>query len=281
VKEPGASPERRTRYLLGSASEEERRAVEAEYFSDDESFERLEADEDELFDAYAAGRLSPADQAAFERRYLASPEGRRRLTFARALRERSDDAVALLESGARQSLRSVATWAALAACLVAGSAAFWLAGQNTRLKAEVARLRAERRDPSPAPPRAEESESTLPAPVSPRGAAQTVQIPAQSPRAPIDVALAPGTQSIRLEVALSGDEDSATFEAVVRRPGGEEVWRQEGLAPKGFGAPLVMTAPAVALGDGEYVLSVEGEPSREGPRQSARRYRLRVRAGGP
>jgi len=81
---------------------------------------------------------------------------------------------------------------------------------------------------------------------------------------------------MRLEVALKGDEESATFDAVIRRPAGEELWRQEGLAPERFGAPIVVTVPADALPDGEYVLSVEGEPSREAPRGSARQYRLRV-----
>jgi hypothetical protein len=72
------------------------------------------------------------------------------------------------------------------------------------------------------------------------------------------------------------DEDSATFDAVIRRPGGEEIWRHEGLAPKRFGAPLVVMAPAEALADGEYVLSVEGEPSRDGPQRTRREYRLRL-----
>jgi len=269
---PGASPEKRSRYLLGLASEEEKEAVEAEYFADDESFERLNAAEDELFDVYAAGRMPPADQAAFRQRYLSSPEGLWRLTFARALRQRSDDALALLEGGPhrRGAFRSVAIWAALAAGLAVGSTAVWLAGQNARLKSEVERLRADRRpDPPPVSP-------TPATPASLTSAVQAVRLPAQSPPRPIDVALVPGTRSIRLEVALKGDEDSATFDAVIRRPGGEELWRQEGLAPKRFGAPLVVMAPAEALADGEYVLSIEGEPSRDGPQRTTREYRLRL-----
>jgi hypothetical protein len=269
---PGASPERRTRYLLGLASEAEKEEVEAEYFADDESFERLNAAEDELFDAYAAGRLSLADQAAFRQRYLASSEGRWRLTFARALRQRSEEAMAGLEAGPRRgALRSAALWAAVAAGLAAGSTAVWLAGQNARLQGEVQRLRAERRSepPTVAPPQTGATESL-------RSAVQAVRIPVQSPRGPIEVALAPGTRSIRLEVALRGDEDSATFDAVIRRPGGAEVWRQEGLAPKRFGAPLVVMAPAAVLTDGEYVLSVEGEESRDAPQRTIREHRLRL-----
>ena len=95
-------------------------------------------------------------------------------------------------------------------------------------------------------------------------------------RAVVILPLGAGTRSVRLEVPLSGGSESATSDAVIRRPGGEEVWREEGLAPERFGAPIVVTAPTDVLADGEYVLTLEGEPTREGSASRASRYRLRV-----
>jgi hypothetical protein len=274
MSEPALGPERRARYLLGLASEEEREAIEAEFFGDDESFERLQAAEDELFDTFAAGGLPPAEEAAFRQRYLSSAEGRQRLTFARALRQRADEAVAQIEGARPRRTRSVASWAALAAALVAALTAGWLGVQNMRLRGEVERLRAERQaDPTPSPPQPVDAK-----PVTPQAQrTAVVRLPAQPRTGPTDVTLEPGTRSVRLEVALKGDEDSATFDAVVRSADGKEVWRQEGLAPKEFGAPLVVTAPADLLADGEYVLSVEGEAARDAPQGSTRRYRLRLK----
>jgi hypothetical protein len=275
VKAPDPTAVRRSRYLLNLASEEEREAVERGFFADDDSFERLQAAEDELFDAYAAAEMPAGERAAFEQRYLSSAEGRRRLAIARALRQRADEAAARLEGTPRGAkVRSIAIWAGLAAGLVAAATAAWLVRENARLNAEIVRLRAEERSgPTPAPSVA--PSPTPPAPEGPR-TAQDVRLPARPSAHAVDVTLAAGTQWVRLQVALREDEDSATFDAVIRRPGGEELWRQEGLAPKRAGAPIVITAPARALADGEYVLSVEGEPSRESAAPVARRYFLRL-----
>jgi hypothetical protein len=275
MSRPGDEEARWSRYLLGRVSEEERDALEAEYFADDESFERLQAAKDALFDDYAAGRMPPADQAAFRERHLASPEGRERVTFAQALHRRSSEAAALPEDGpARRRLASLPAWVAWAACLAAGVGAAWLAVQNVRLRTEVERLQAERRaDPPPVPP---SPVDPGPAPIAPQGpAVQAVRIPVET-RAPIEVALAHATRSIRLEVALRGNEVSASFDAVLRRPDGREIWRQAGLVPQRFGDPLVVTAPADALPDGEYVLAIEGEAVRDAPQPASLRYRLRL-----
>jgi hypothetical protein len=265
---PGPSTDLRTRYLLGLASEEETQAMEAEFFADEESFDRMNDAEDGLFAAYAAGRMPPAEQAAFRERYLSSTEGRQRLEFARALQRRSNEAVAELEETPdRRAAGSWAPWAAAAACLAVGGA-IWLAVQNAGLRAEVERLRAAARVVSPSPlPSASER---------PRAEPRVVRLPAESTTRPVDVALAAGAGSIRIEVALRGDEEIATLDAVVRNAGGAEVWREEGLAPERYGAPLVLTVPEKALAEGDYMLTIEGEPSREGPRRITRRYPLRL-----
>lgn len=72
-------------YLLGRLSDEEQEKIEERLMVDDELFEELEISKDELIEEYSAGELSQAEHEWFERNYLASPEGRQRYTFSRAL----------------------------------------------------------------------------------------------------------------------------------------------------------------------------------------------------
>jgi len=72
-------------YLLGDVSSGERERLEAEYFSDDEAFQKMLSAEDDLIDAYARGELSAEHRKLFEKRFLNSAEGRERLQFARTL----------------------------------------------------------------------------------------------------------------------------------------------------------------------------------------------------
>lgn len=72
-------------YLLGDVSIGERELLEAEYFSDDEAFQKMLSAEDDLIDAYARGELSTEHRQLFEKRFLNSAEGRERLQFARTL----------------------------------------------------------------------------------------------------------------------------------------------------------------------------------------------------
>ena len=72
-------------YLLGDVSSGERELLEAEYFSDDEAFQKMLGAEDDLIDAYARGELSTEHRQLFEKRFLNSADGRERLQFARTL----------------------------------------------------------------------------------------------------------------------------------------------------------------------------------------------------
>jgi len=78
--------ERLRKFLLGDLSEAEREAIERQCLAEHSLiFEQLVALEDELRFDYLLGRLSPADHARFERRYLTTTEGKERLAFAQAL----------------------------------------------------------------------------------------------------------------------------------------------------------------------------------------------------
>jgi len=59
--------------------------LEEEYSAGDEVFEELVAAENDLIDSYVGGRLSEAERARFENRFLNTPEQREQVEFARSL----------------------------------------------------------------------------------------------------------------------------------------------------------------------------------------------------
>ena len=71
-------------YLLGHLSEEEQEKIEERLMVEDDFFEELEISKEELIEQYCAGELSQNEHQWFERHYLATPEGKRRHTFALA-----------------------------------------------------------------------------------------------------------------------------------------------------------------------------------------------------
>src|SRR5678809_240986 len=73
------------RYLLGKLTEEEQVRVEDRAFSDAGCLGMLESAEADLIDAYVRGELRQPDRRDFERRFLLSPQRRRKVEFARAL----------------------------------------------------------------------------------------------------------------------------------------------------------------------------------------------------
>lgn len=82
------------RFLLGTASDEEAEAFSHLVLTDDNVLLQALADEDELFDEYARDEMSDAEARRFEAVVLQHSEGRRRLSFARDLARRADQATA-------------------------------------------------------------------------------------------------------------------------------------------------------------------------------------------
>lgn len=78
------------RYLLGSATEEEGVAVEERFLRHAEYLKQLRALECEMIDDYARGEMPAAERRSFERRALASPQGRQQVARARALQTHLD-----------------------------------------------------------------------------------------------------------------------------------------------------------------------------------------------
>lgn len=74
-------------YLLGQLSEPDRESVERQFVDDEEYFDRLLAVEDDLFDEYVSGELSPEENTLFEQNLLATPKQRQKLQQARYLQQ--------------------------------------------------------------------------------------------------------------------------------------------------------------------------------------------------
>jgi len=72
-------------YLLGRLSNEEQQQIEERLMVEDDFFEEFEISKGELIEEYRAGDLKQQENNWLESHYLASSEGRQRLTFAIAL----------------------------------------------------------------------------------------------------------------------------------------------------------------------------------------------------
>ena len=82
-------------YLLGQLPGEQQSHFEERLLIDDDVFEELEIVEDELVDEYLREELTPADRAGFESHFMAAPEHREKLTFARTFRKSLTNRVGL------------------------------------------------------------------------------------------------------------------------------------------------------------------------------------------
>ncbi len=76
------------KYLLGELNEAEEQVFEEQLLEDDELSELLLAEEDELVDAYLGGELSESERERFDSYFMVTPERRKKLKFAQALRRR-------------------------------------------------------------------------------------------------------------------------------------------------------------------------------------------------
>lgn len=72
-------------YLLGHLTDDEQANVEQRLVVEDDFFEELEVVKDEVVEEYLAGQLTTKEKQRLEEKFLASPEGRSRLGFTRAL----------------------------------------------------------------------------------------------------------------------------------------------------------------------------------------------------
>ena len=73
-------------YLLGQLSPEEQRLIEEQLLLDSDYVELLLSLEEELMDSYVSDELSEREREQFQKHFLITPERRRKLRMAKALR---------------------------------------------------------------------------------------------------------------------------------------------------------------------------------------------------
>jgi hypothetical protein len=278
------------KYLLGDLSEEEQVRVEDRAFADADYRGALEAAEADLIDAYVRGELLPAERRGFERRFLVSPQRRKKVAFARDLAtvtaeaKAAERASSLRLSPWQTLIRLMRGWnpalqfaAGLAALIVVVGASL-LAFQNTAMRSRVAVLESQRRDLQT---RTEElqrqlgeeqaragsldsqlrqqqtSGTTLPPVI-----ASLVLLPglsrAESRRE--QLVLNPSAQIAHIEIQLEPRDDYPRFRAELRTLSGDEVLIR-GSLPRRAATPgytVSFDVPASALPTGQYELALKG-----------------------
>lgn len=132
------------RYLLNGASEAERAALDERLLTDDVFFEEITIAEENLFQDYADGNLADAERESFKKSFLTCEKNRRRVKFARALRqyvdEQEDSARAGIKPGFFDSLKA---WfaapvpAAAIAVLIIGAVAVFFIWKSNSEESEV------------------------------------------------------------------------------------------------------------------------------------------------
>jgi hypothetical protein len=277
------------KYLLGKLSEQEQVQLEDRAFTDADYLASLEGAEADLIDSYVRGELPPAERRDFERRFLASPQRRSKVEFARALtRVIAESTVnqprvsapasgwqALL-NGLR-GLNPVLQFAAAMAVLVCMAAVTWLGVQNAGMRSRMAALENQRRDLQSRERglqrqlAAEQARDANPATPTPKqqtseGArgpllAAMVFVPGLSRAgAPVQkLALDPSVQIARIEIQLEPRDDFPRFRAELRRRN-EEVLSQGNLTRRSTnsGYSVFVDVPASTLSTGQYELALKG-----------------------
>jgi anti-sigma-K factor RskA len=74
------------KFLLGYIQVEERRKIEERLMLDDDYFEEISMQEEELIQDYVDGQLNTDERRRFKKYFFISEERRQKIEFARALR---------------------------------------------------------------------------------------------------------------------------------------------------------------------------------------------------
>jgi anti-sigma factor RsiW len=261
VQTESGSDDTLIRYLRGELAEAERDRVEELFFADDQLYGRLQMLESQMIDSYVRGRLPPDQRDRFARLVRNSPEQRRKVEFAEALRRLADrQAIAPSRRPWWESVlgflqaRTPAVRIALAAAAVALLAMPVVYFQHAR-RANAPVRQAAVPQPRPAPKSPDRTPETPPQRTVPvlafvlspleRGGGEEnrVVIPA-------------GESTIRLQLNLE-DGQIEPLSATIRTADGVPVGEFSGLKPQGAGPgqrAVFVSLPSSRFRDGQYVV---------------------------
>jgi hypothetical protein len=220
-------------YLLHEMPEAERTAFAEHWFTEPDTYERLQMAEADLLDSYARGTVSSRQRDQIERHLLSSKVQREKLRFAGALS-------ATLPAPRRTHI----TWAALTAAAVVVAlfgTALWLGLQNVSLRKQLANAQHEVQPPSSGVYAVLLPSGTL------RGSAPGVsfQLPSK-------------TDLLRLELELEQGGEGETYSASLSNAG-NTIWTEAPIHPEPRGKAWVAPVwiPAKILGPGNYTVRLE------------------------
>lgn len=282
-------------YLLGGLTEDAKEQLERRFMTEDESFQELLIEEDDLVDDYIRDELSEPDRLRFESQFLCTPERRRKLRFAATLREylraywkatpkRTET------TGKRRGFSSfwdwlfkliphpTPTWGAVTAALVlAVGTGVWSTVGYLRIQDQLNQVSAERgalmkeresmqQQLAVERARAEERARTeaLATPPSPSRSFETASfsllpglLRGTGELARIRIPSGSSLVALQLDIGL---DEYPRYRAVLHEAEGDEVLAQSKLKARTVptGAMVVLTLPSQLLAPGDYYVKLDG-----------------------
>ena len=286
-------------YLLGTLSNEERERFEERYFSDDAEFEEVEIAEEELIDRYVRRELSASDAAQFEVRLARSAGLQERVDFAKLFADKLRTAGAAgVASSRKQSWwqrlfgftdagRGPQLALAFSTLLVLFAASVLLVGwmqlrrESQQIAAQQAALDQRQRelDKQAADLKAQIDQfarqgypisTETPLPQVPQESAPQVAFLTLVPGATRSVSgtsqirILPGTLEVQLILNLRTTEYSS-YRAIITSTDNRSVFSKSDLKPQTTksGDILMLRVPVQSLPQGDYYLTLHGEPANE------------------
>ena len=263
-------------YLLGTLAPDEQQRVEERLLTDEDFFLALQAEEDELIDDYLSGALTAAERAQGERLFLALPERRRKLTFAKSLRRYiaahapappAPDPVggrfAFFQRPFATLFQSQTRGLAVAACclLLITCGAVWLGLRSWQGRDETARR--EQSAPNTGSQTAPTPRQSIVAPAEPGASVPPVFVAAFAPGLTRSdgqtnrLTIPPDANTVQLQLALTTDE-YAHYRATLRA-NGTEVFAAGAQRAEVAGAKYVLlNVPAQLVPPGDYQVLLSG-----------------------
>jgi hypothetical protein len=239
--------QRLVHYLIGDMREDERIALEDEYFADDHLLERLQAAETDLIDAYVRGQLSPDQRPAFEQRYMTDPDQVARVDAARRLIATTPEAPAILRARTPH-LRQFATLAA-SVVVVAGAYIAVRQMNTATIHTPV---------PSPVVPLASPAPASE---VEPPFVFLLTDGVTRSADAQLPLVIPESSDTVHLLTPVPQPVTEGEYSATITTPEGTTVHATDDVAFEGA-SKLRTAVPAGQLKPGDYILTISSRRAR-------------------
>jgi hypothetical protein len=267
------------RFLLGEMSAEERERFEDQSIKDDELFQSVAETENDLIDLYAMGALSEPERERLERSFLADPDRRNRLPFARALVALSprEASAPVHEPSASQnpphaSLRWISLAQPLAAAVLLGMVVgvSWLLFANHALRAELQAAHQQQATAVQEAAGLRQQVDVLTSELNTAGQhvssdqdSVSFTLTADASRGSGETArlAMPSTAAFAVLHLVFPADTFSSYHVFAETAGGKQVWEQEQAGSARIGAQnkeIVIALPAELLKPGDYVLRITG-----------------------